>query len=152
MSFKNSTGNCGNEIEKNIHISEEEEQILYYVAGFIVFSMKRKYEKILKENSKGIRASNGLIFLRSVNNVGGEKIQEHFFNESIQKWKDQINRGELIQPNAEFYSFVKHIELVAKNLMTFQFLSKYRNEDVRDVFKDKLEVNSVVRSSWYSLS
>ena len=152
MSFKNSTGNCGNEIEKNIHISEEEEQILYYVAGFIVFSMKRKYEKILKENSKGIRASNALIFLRSVNNVGGEKIQEHFFNESIQKWKDQINRGELIQPNAEFYSFVKHIELVAKNLMTFQFLSKYRNEDVRDVFKDKLEVNSVVRSSWYSLS
>ena len=139
-------------LKKNIHISEEEEQILYYVAGFIVFSMKRKYEKILKENSKGIRASNALIFLRSVNNVGGEKIQEHFFNESIQKWKDQINRGELIQPNAEFYSFVKHIELVAKNLMTFQFLSKYRNEDVRDVFKDKLEVNSVVRSSWYSLS
>ena len=125
---------------------------MYYVAGFIVFSMKRKYEKILKENPKGISVSNALIFFKSVNNVGGEKIQEHFFNEFIKKWKDQINRGGLIQPNAEFYSFIKCIELVAKNLMTFQFLSKYRNEDVRDIFKEKLEVNSVVRRSWYSLS
>ena len=36
--------------------------------------------------------------------------------------------------------------------MTFQFLSKYRNEDVRDIFKEKLEVNSVVQSSWDFLS
>ena len=36
--------------------------------------------------------------------------------------------------------------------MTFQFLCKYRNEDVRDIFKEKLEVNSVVQSSWDSLS
>ena len=31
--------------------------------------------------------------------------------------------------------------------MTFQFLRKYRNENVRDIFKEKLEVNSVVQSS-----
>ena len=36
--------------------------------------------------------------------------------------------------------------------MTFQFLCKYRNEDVRDIFKENLEVNSVVQSSWDSLS
>ena len=58
----------------------------------------------------------------------------------------------MIQPNAELFSFIKHIELVAENLMTFQFLSKYRNEDVRDIFKEKLEVDSVVRSSWDSLT
>ena len=83
VSFKNSLGNCGNKIEKNIHISEEEEQTLYYVGGFIVFSMRRKYEKILKENPKSISASNALILLKSVNNEGGKKIQEHFFNELI---------------------------------------------------------------------
>ena len=114
--------------------------------------MKRKYEKILKENSKSTSASNVLIFLKSVNNVGGEKIQEHFFNKFIKKWTDLVNTVGLIQPNAEFYSFIKHIELVAKNLMAFQFLSKYRNEDVRDIFKEKLEVDSVVRSSWDSLT
>ena len=65
ISSKNSKGNCGNKIEKSIHISEEEEQMLYYVAGFFFFffSMKRKYAKILKENSKSISAPNALIFL-----------------------------------------------------------------------------------------
>ena len=59
---KNSKGNCGDETEKDIHISKEEEQTLYYAAEFIVFSMKTKYEKILKENPKSISASNALIF------------------------------------------------------------------------------------------
>ena len=49
---KTSRGSCGNETAKCIHISEEEEQTLYYVAGVIVFSMKRKYEKIVEENPK----------------------------------------------------------------------------------------------------
>ena len=43
-------------------MSEEEEKTLHYVAGFIVSSMKRKYDKILEENPKHISASNALIF------------------------------------------------------------------------------------------
>ena len=58
----------------------------------------------------------------------------------------------MIQPNAEFYGFIKHIELVAKNLMTFHFLCEYGNEDEKDIFNEKLEVNSAVQSSWDSLS
>ena len=57
---------------------------MYYVAEFIVFSMKRKYEKIL-ENPKSISASNALIFLKSVKNLGEENIQEHFLKEFIKK-------------------------------------------------------------------
>ena len=122
-------------LKKKIHISEEEEQTLYYVIGFIVFSMKRKHKKILRENPKSISASNALIFLKSVNNVGGEKIQEKFFNEFVKKWIGQINRGGLIQTK---WVLSKHIELVAKSLMMSQFLCKYRNEDVTDIFKEKL--------------
>ena len=58
----------------------------------------------------------------------------------------------MIQSNAVFYGFIKHIELVAKSPMTFQFLCEYRNENIRDIFKEKLEVNSVVQSSCDSLS
>ena len=68
---------------EKVYISEEEEQTLYYVAEF-VFSMKRKYEKIL-ENPKSISASNALIFLKSVKNLGEENIQEHFLKEFIKK-------------------------------------------------------------------
>ena len=49
------------------------------------------------------------------------KYKSSFLKNFLKKWTDQINMGGLIQPNAEFYSFIKHIELVAKNLMTFQF-------------------------------
>ena len=44
------------------------------MARFIVFSMKRKNEKILKTN------------------VDGDKIQEQFFNEFIKKWTDRSTR------------------------------------------------------------
>ena len=66
-------------------MSEEEEKTLHYVAGFIVSSMKRKYDKILEENPKHISASNALIFLKSVKNVGGEKIQKQFLKEFFKK-------------------------------------------------------------------
>ena len=36
--------------------------------------------------------------------------------------------------------------------MTFQFLYKYGHEDVSDIFKENLEVNSIAQSSWDSLS
>ena len=52
------------------------------------------------------------------------KYKSSFLKNFLKKWTDQINMGGLIQPNAEFYSFIKHIELVAKNLMTFQLLCK----------------------------
>lgn len=59
--------------------------------------------------------------------MGGEKIQEQFSNKLIKKWTDQINRVGMIQPSAEFYSFIRHIELAA-----------------RDIFIENLEVNLII--------
>ena len=56
--------------------------------------------------------------------MGREKTKKQFSNDFIIKRTDQINRGGLIQPNVEFCGFIKHINLVAKNLITFQFLRK----------------------------
>ena len=70
--------------------------------GFIVFSIKRKYENILEENSKSISASNALNFLKSLKNMDGQNIQEQFLKEFIKMLTEQINRGGLIQPNADY--------------------------------------------------
>ena len=70
--------------------------------GFIVFSMKRKYENILEENSKSISASNALNFLKSLKNMDGQNIQEQFLKEFIKMLTEQISRGGLIQPNADY--------------------------------------------------
>ena len=70
--------------------------------GFIVFSMKRKYENILEENSKSISASNALNLLKSLKNMDGQNIQEQFLKEFIKMLTEQISRGGLIQPNADY--------------------------------------------------
>ena len=70
--------------------------------GFIVFSMKRKYENILEENSESISASNALNFLKSLKNMDGQNIQEQFLKEFIKMLTEQISRGGLIQPNADY--------------------------------------------------
>ena len=70
--------------------------------GFIVFSIKRKYENILEENSKSISASNALNFLKSLKNMDGQNIQEQFLKEFIKMLTEQISRGGLIQPNADY--------------------------------------------------
>ena len=70
--------------------------------GFIVFSMKRKYENILEENSKSISASNAFNFLKSLKNMDGQNIQEQFLKEFIKMLTEQISRGGLIQPNADY--------------------------------------------------
>ena len=70
--------------------------------GFIVFSMKRKYENILEENSKSISASNALNFLKSLKNMDGQNIQEQFLKEFIKMLTEQTSRGGLIQPNADY--------------------------------------------------
>ena len=70
--------------------------------GFIAFSMKRKYENILEENSKSISASNALNFLKSLKNMDGQNIQEQFLKEFIKMLTEQISRGGLIQPNADY--------------------------------------------------
>ena len=82
--------------------TNEEEQTLYCVEGFIVFSMKRKYENILEENSKSISASNALNFLKSLKNMDGQNIQEQFLKEFIKMLTEQTSRGGLIQPNADY--------------------------------------------------
>ena len=70
--------------------------------GFIVFSIKRKYENILEENSKSISASNALNFLKSLKNMDGQNMQEQFLKEFIKMLTEQISRGGLIQPNADY--------------------------------------------------
>ena len=39
-------------IKETLSISKEEEQILYYVSGYIIFSMIEKYKRIINNNEK----------------------------------------------------------------------------------------------------
>ena len=52
--------------KETLPISKEEEQILYYVSGYTIFSMIEKYKRIINNNEKNIAAKDALKFLNSL--------------------------------------------------------------------------------------
>ena len=52
--------------KETLPISKKEEQILYYVSGYITFSMTEKYKRIISNNEKNITAKDALKFSNSL--------------------------------------------------------------------------------------
>ena len=47
-------------------------------------------------------------------------MQEQFINKLIKKMHRLDQKVEMIQPNAEFYSFIRHIKLAARDIEQLQ--------------------------------
>ena len=60
--------------KETLPISKEEEQILYYVSSYIIFSMIEKYKKIINNNEKNIAAKDAIKFLNSLKTTCSAKI------------------------------------------------------------------------------
>ena len=119
-------------------MSKAEEQILYYVSGYIIFSMIGKYKRIINNNEKNIAAKDALKFLNSLKTKCSEKIGT-LLEDYVERWIEITDRGGLVKANEEFYSFVLKSEEVARSFMTLDLLRKNQNEDMREIFKVKLK-------------
>ena len=62
----------------DIHLINEEQQIIYYVAGYIVFTLRKKYVKI-ESGGKNKVASAAVEFLDSLRITGDTSIKAHSF-------------------------------------------------------------------------
>ena len=60
--------------KETLPISKAEEQILYYVSSYIIFSMIEKYKKIINNNEKNIAAKDAIKFLNSLKTTCSAKI------------------------------------------------------------------------------
>ena len=133
-----------------LKLSEDEQQIIYYVAGFIIFSMKKKYTHLKKVKSCQDAAVASLQLFDSFMTSAVSRAST--FLDFTHKWVETINRGGLIEVNDQFFLFIRNIEVEVQKYLNLALLKRYSGEDIREVLQKKLEENSLIEHYWESLT
>lgn len=132
---------------ERMKLTKSEEESLYYVSGYIVFSLKKNIKNKLSTNGKSII---------SLMNSWGCKGDNDFADISIEQytraWLEQVNRGGLFQVNQNFYHFIVNIEKVARTLLNLTLFSTYSGENIKEVLKKKFKASSSIRARWNNLT
>ena len=126
-----------------IKLTDEDHQIICYVAGYIIFALTNKYRRLC-ENSKNFGAKDKD---KSTEEFSGEN-----FLKFVERWTNLVNRGGLVRINSDFFVFIRRVETVVQKILTLHFLRRYHGEDLRDHLKDKLQNNHFVNLGWQTLS
>ena len=133
-------------------ISPAEEQVIYYVAGYIVFALRKKYISLLRSKPHNCSVKAALQFLDSINTTQSANMSGNSYEEFVRKWTKLVSRGYLIEVNQEMYYFVKQVEIVVRSILNTQFIIQYHGEDLRDIIQKKISDSMIVTESWNSLS
>lgn len=143
-----------NETEKQptveVNLTTEEQQVLRYSAGYIIFSMRRKYLKLSKSNVNLTKttANAALKFVESVIEEYNPDISGENYLEFTQKWVELRNRGGLVELSNDFYLFIRRVEGFVKGILNVNLLRTYKSEDLRDILMDKIENSDGVSKKW----
>ena len=131
-------------------LTDEDQQIIHYVAGYIIFALTKKY-KHLCENSKNFGAKDILLFLGTLKVKTIEEFSGENFLKFIERWTSHVNRVGLVRINLNFVIFIRRVGTVVQKILTLDFLRRYHGEDLRNHLKDKLQNNHFVTLVWQTL-
>ena len=101
------------------------EQVIYYVSGYIVYSLRKKYTRFIKLNTNNISAIAALQFMNSINVNHSEHMSGNSYQEFVRKWAKLVSRGYLIELNDEMLEFTKQFDLVVRSVLNRKFICKY---------------------------
>ena len=104
---------------KEVPLNDNEQQILRYVSGYIVFALKKKYNLLSKSSKSKEVAIAALQLLGTFMKCQISKV--HNSLDFTHRWVEQVNRGGLAEVKDEFYLFIRSIE----NSVTSQSLVHY---------------------------
>ena len=133
-----------------LRLTDDEQQIVYYVAGFIVFSLKKNYKNLKKLNNCQDVSVASFQLLDSFMTSGVTKASS--FLDFTHKWVETINRGGLIEVTDQFFLFIRNIETEVRKYLNLSLLQRYSGEDIREILQQKLEENSLIDNYWESLT
>ena len=74
-----------------IKLTDEDQQIIHYVAGYIIFALTNKYRRLC-ENSKNFGAKDILLFLGSLKIKSTEEFSGENFLKFVEWWTNLFNR------------------------------------------------------------
>ena len=131
-----------------LQFSKEEEKILRYVAGYIPFTLKKRYKRRQKTPlGKAVSSIIDSWTLKADDDGNYDSLYSYTLS-----WTEKINRGGLMVVNDEFYQFIKHVESVARTVLNKSFMISYCGEDLRDVLLKKFLKHELIDKSWCSLT
>ena len=124
-----------NEISsEDLRLTAVEENTPRYVSGYIPYSLRQKYLK-LKEGVTSRVILSGIEFW-SVDPALSSKI----FFQYTEEWTNKTNRGGLINVTDEFYIFISHVEMPARNILNTNLMKKHGGENIETLFMSELTI------------
>ena len=138
--------------ELDLKLSVEEQEVIRYVSGYLIFSLKIKYEKMAKSICSKEIAVAALQLLSSLQMVGESKLASQTFLEFSKKYLEKKNRGGIVKPNDAMFIFVRGIENVVRNVLNINLMRAYQGQDLRDVIEKQLCKSTLIDSNWEKLS
>ena len=138
----------------DLRLTKDEQEVLSYVAGYIVASLRKRYFRLQKSERQETKeaALAAIKLLNSLHSKGTDVITSNSFLEFTRKWTEIQNRGGLIVVNDAMFIFIRRIENVARSVLNTKFLRKYHSEDLRDILCVKMEGNGLISRSWNEIS
>lgn len=131
-------------------ITEEEQKVLRYVAGYITYSLIQRYKKLSSSSVVSTRetANAAIDFLQSLDTKFEKDINARSFLQYTNQWVDAKNRGGLVTVNDDMFIFIRRVENVVRNTLSIQLLKTYRGMDLREMLYGELESSCLIDSGW----
>ena len=132
--------------DAELKLEPEEEEVLRYVAGYIPYSLKKKYTK-LRHLPEGQAI---LSVLSSWSKEEGEK--DMSFLDYTRDWTALRDRGGLFIINDELYIFIRRIENVARTIFNKNLLVQYCNQNLSNELKNQLSASELISEAWEKIT
>lgn len=89
---------------ERMKLTRNEEESIYYISGYIVYSLKKNVKDKSSTNGRSI-----IELLDSWGCKGDNDFTDISIEQYTRAWLEQINRGGLFQVNQDFYKFIVNV-------------------------------------------
>lgn len=127
-------------------ISETEQCVLRYVAGFIAFKLKRFYSKF--PGNKIAQHILGIIQEWKATQ-GGDTMD---FLKYTTKWMDLVDRGGLFSVNDSVFCFFRQLESKSRPFINKSYVNAHYNINLKAVLQSALYNSAPIRTAWHGIT
>ena len=131
---------------KELKITQVEEKIIRYVAGYIPYSISKKLSSMKETPQRKIM----LDIMKTWNKADLPKDDLNIL-QYTNEWVDKVNRGGLFLVTDNVYRFIVRVEIVARTILNTKLIATYAGEDLREIIIEKLDADPFVTIGWDSL-
>ena len=131
------------EAECSYELTNHDEQVLKYVAGFVPFALCKRFRRYQSDN-----AAQFVHFLQSLHAEGDDETTAESFMSYRCVWTTLQNRGGLFIVNDSAYKFFRTMEVETRKHLSSDFLLKGRDEALTAKLTESISCSVHVQRLW----